>query len=133
MMAKTLKRVPAFLAQSGPKVEANSVKVYKRGKILRISNDLVKQLAPDYDEDSDSISFVPYTSKEDQTLVLELAKENEKGTVLRGWHSSPEAKSVLISLSGILPFIGIEEKKAPGTYKAEVNAGTLTISFKIRL
>lgn len=127
----TLKRAPSFLKQSGPKVEASSVKVYSNGKILRISNDLIDKLQPGLNVDF--LDLVPFIGPK-QTLVLKIAEKADfEGTVLRTWQSSPEAKSFLISLAGLLQSLGLTEKDSPGTYKAEVKDGTLIIHFAERL
>lgn len=131
MSKQKLKRAPAFLRQSGPKVEANTVRVYRHGKILRISNDLMQELVPDYERQS-FLNLVPFVG-EDQTLVLKVAKKDERGALLRTWQSSPESRSVLVSLAGLLTLLELSEATAPGSYRAEVKEDSLMIYFTSKL
>ena len=123
---KNLKRV-SFLRQAGPKVEEGKVTVYKDGTTLRISEDFVKQMIGK--RKTDQIPLIAFVDKKGKKLVLQYDGTGTEKSVLRTWKSSPRAKSVLISIAGLLQVLGISEKDAPGTYDAEIEDDSLVINF----
>lgn len=125
MKAKNALKQLKVLNQTGPRVEASSVKVYNDGKILRISPDLVRALA----SASKDLIFLAFVDRKAKVLVLKLAKAESEITY-RTWVSSPgKSRSVLLAVSGLLNQLGITEKDAPGVYSALVGKKELRIDF----
>jgi|SRR3970040_1426092 len=115
----------SFLNQPGPRIASNSVKVLKHGKIMRLSPDLLTSLKRKGRE----WYFKAFVDDKGKELVLEVAGEEETG-VLRAWKSNPgRSESVLISSVGILQSLGIDEKDAEGSYRAEVIGGKIHVRF----
>jgi hypothetical protein len=112
-----------YVAQTGPKIPADSVRVYASGRVLRITADIIDQIG--LDSVLDEIKFSPYISN--KTVVLKYDPNNRNA--LKTWRSSAKSRSLLLSVSGLLPRLGLSLETSYGDYRAWVKGNDIYIDF----
>lgn len=121
----------------GPRVNPGTVRIYGNG-IARIAADIVPDGAQAFvvkyqcfkgttviadfglGPETDVLTAAPF-SKPDWHIWLVKAAKTDKN-VFRCWKSNPGAASVLVSLTGVLKSIGLDEKDYEGEYQAVVDS-----------
>lgn len=122
------------LSQRGPKIRAGSVRVYDGCKIMRFSHDVVtKFLGGDAEEDTFKIKIFA----DPKSRIVRLIRYRSPITItqvpdglLKVWFG---VNSMYCAAKGIVQAVGLDPKKAIGSYSVTVKKHEITIQFDRRL
>lgn len=123
------------LAQRGPRILANSCKIYDGAKIMRFSQDITRAFMgqPTGSMNGlDQIYLVPFADVTNRTIRLVVADGRKHLTVgaLKVWHS---VHSMYCAAKGILQAAGIEPTKYIGSFHATAKKGEIVIHLYHKL
>jgi hypothetical protein len=121
-MAMALTRID-YIDQTGKKIRANTVRIYKDGETLRISRDLLERVG-------NPAAVIPYVSDTERYLVLKPSQTNDG---LRFRRSNERAKSAMLRIRRLLPLVGLTLENSPGVYEASIRRGMIYINLNRRV
>lgn len=132
-MSSRLKLEPVMvLPQRGPKIVADTAKVYTPGHSVRLGMDLLVTAIGTVPMQASKIRWVLHVSRDRKEVHLSYVSNTDKEdhpTVVGSWRSGTKSKSIMVNIRPALRVLGISAYDAIGLYKAEASKDKIVIQM----